>query len=347
MATGGEGDDESDVIWTISAQQRPPINYDDEDDPLVGDIRAAFATTGGSAVRRTGGQPAVVIPELARQYARDPEEAVIRNIPPHEGAEEVRAWSGNNRIPQLVDHQRQVQRIVDAQWNSPAYVFMQYLKGNLQQSGANLSNMFSLSDIPSSARINEPQPPPQTAPGAGAGAGAGPAAAGGGQFRMDLNEGERRDLQFTREVDDVLNTAGVTGRAYFKPTALAGIAAGLSALRRFNAVEYTGAKLEDFYEDDTALQLFAQLVALCIHSSGSLTGRRYLAEMERGQLQVETREKCMEIYTTLNKDERGKFRAATLSEINARRRNFIDSMRNAKRTRGGSGGALTQVRRFT
>lgn len=265
-----------------------------------------------SAVER----PVVMIPQLRDAYEQDPVEAVIDNIPPHEGADDIRIWNNGNQINRLVQHHERANERQNALWRNPVYAFVQLVNGFLLDQGSSTySNSVDIDSVPFQVMIESnvsgaggaPAPAAGAAGAASATGGAG--AAGGaaqvGQFAVnELSEARRRDLDYKRKVDAVLNTTGVTGMSLLTPVMRAGIADALSSLRNFDMNKFENADFEHFLAGKIAMELFAKLVALQIQHLQMDKQTKYNKVVDMQRLRVRIREKCHEIYVTLIYNER-------------------------------------------
>jgi hypothetical protein len=271
-------------------------------DASIDRIRAAFAPTSASdnVAMDERNKHRVFVPALQRAYRDDPQEAIIDNIPPHQGAEDIRLWnSDGQRLDPLVEYHDKLNARQDTLWKNPDYVFDQYLKGFLQKKGggAALSNMFDLNEVPyqlapAPVAVQEPAPRPRpnaktnpapapTIAPAGVGAFVVGAAPGVDADVMDTGAARLRELDYKKTVDAAMDTMGVTGMGILTNAQLAGISAALADLRATNARKFDRATKTSFLRDSSALEDFAQLVAYEITLAEGMIGTgTYLKQVD-------------------------------------------------------------------
>lgn len=284
------------LIWAGTA----PDDLGDAE--VEASVRAAFAGPGRAgntttARVNTTGQPSVVVAPIAAAFARDPVQAITDVLPPAL-ADEVRVHGGVGDLERALEYQRNVQARADAMWATPEYAFVELLKGFLlKRTGEDLSNMILTTSAP------PPLPVVAAAPTGGMPAGVAPAAGAAGAFGLGSASADGvTPAPLSREIVDVAATTAVTGRATFKPAALAGMAQALTKLAQADRAKFMDAHAEQFFPNPTASALFARLTALQILLFSERQGARYFKVGEAPRFAQEATEIANEMAISLRLD---------------------------------------------
>ena len=295
-------------------------------------LKAAF----GGAPASGGGvglaaRPVVRIPELQRRFRDNPTEAVIANVPPHQGADEIRLWNTSGQINQLVAHYQEDQRRLDLMAGNSLVVFSRRVKGFLLEIMSQfVSNMPTLNEIPYQIIRETSAPPQPVAPSRGA---VPPQPPSVGEFVVnEIGEDERRDLEYMRAVDTVLNTTAVTGQAELTDATVAAVAGAASVLRLLNMRKFISKQLKHFLGDQDVLDMFAYLVAVQLFEARIKQNAKYNKVVDLPRVHADGMAKAREINKSVKWDEsREYFVMATPDEIErealayARRRMYAKS----------------------
>jgi hypothetical protein len=266
------------------------------EDAQLEDARLKAAFGGGGLAAR----PVVTIPELQRRFRDNPTEAVIANVPPHQGADEIRLWNTSGQINQLVAHYQEDQRRLDLMARNPLVVFSQRVKGFLLEIMSQfVSNMPTLNEVPYQIirETGGAGVPPQAPL---------PASEGGprvGEFVVnEVGEEQRRDLEYMRAVDTVLNTTAVTGQAELTDATVAAVASATSVLRLLNMRKFISKQLKHFLGDQDVLDLFAYLVALQLLEARIKQNAKYNKVVDLMRVHTEAIAKAREINKSVKWD---------------------------------------------
>lgn len=253
------------VEWTADD------DVDVDEQQVAFTIRQAFGgAKQASPVSRQQPQPptrVVTIPEINQAYRSDPTAAVIANIPPYERPEDIELWNADGRIERMVQWHDEADRRAEALRRNPRYEFSRLVKAFIGDKTHPMdNNIVDIDDPLTNVRVIVPPSVGLTAPtttgaqinvqreagGASAPAFALPSVQADEQRRL-------QDFHFGRQVNDALQTIGVSGRFQLDDTTVMCVSMALNALISHNSRKFRGHDLDAFLGDSLVMSLMARL----------------------------------------------------------------------------------------
>lgn len=219
----------------------------DFNNPVAQRLNSAFSRPDNNPPPPLQGPLGSSIPSISRAFRADPTQAVIDNILPQERPEDILRWDAGGRIERMVE------------FNERAKDRAKILYKDKLRRFANLVNGCINVKIPSETDpvITVYAPPPRNPVGVEQA----PGTEERPIFELRDDHDAARDYQYTRAVNNALNSEGVTGEFALDNQITTGVELALSTLIELDETKFGDASLKDFIEDDHARRLMAFLVA--------------------------------------------------------------------------------------
>jgi hypothetical protein len=354
IADDTDSDSESDMARgimsafnTVSAAAAPKPK--DVGDALVDIIGSVSGGVGG---RDSGGDSmnmVTTIPSINQAFRTNPTAAVIANIPPYERPEDIELWNADGRIERMVQWYDEADQRAEALHRNPRYEFSRKVKTFvLDHRNRTNNNIVDVDDpltnirviVPPStglaevATIGPAQINLQRTPAA-AGSVEGPAFALGGAPGLADQQRRQQDFYYGRQVNDALQTIGVSGRFQLDDTVVLGANLALGSLTSHNARKFRGRKLDEFLGDEAVMTMMVRLAGTHITHMNIVNPPRYYHAHDSKQRKQEIAAIVIEMDEKLKYDHTtNEFTIATDDEID----NQLHEL--AKRIRAARGGRI-------
>jgi hypothetical protein len=361
---GGDADDVSDsdsetamaseimaAFSGVSAAAGPkPKKVDDALVDIIGAVSGG-GNGGGAPIRseNTTGRGATdrvtTIPSINQAYRTDPTAAVIANIPPYERPEDIELWNADGRIERMVQWYDEADQRAEALHRNPRYDFSRKVKTFvLDHRNRTSNNIVDVDDPLTNIRVIVPPSTGLTeVTGVGpaqinlqrtpAAPGEGPAFALGGAS-VDQQR-RQQDFYYGRQVNDALQTIGVSGRFQLDDSVVLGANLALGSLTSHNARKFRGHKLDEFLGDEAVMTMMVRLAGTHITHMNIVNPPRYYHAHDSQQRKKEIAAAVIEMDEKLKYDHTtNEFAIATDDEMD----NQLHEL--AKRIRAARGGRI-------
>ena len=304
--------------FNINPQQRPQALSTSIDNSMyfIGSV------TGGpaEAPQAVSISRVTTIPSINQAYRADPTAAVIANIPPHERPEDIELWNADGRIERAVEWYDEADKRAEALHSNPIYEFSRLVKAfildhrrpldnNLVDTNDPLTNIrvvvppsTGLTEVVGGGQVNIVRPPPVQ------GEVVQPAFAVGGPVSQAEQARRQQDFFYGRQVNDALQTIGVSGRFQLDDSLVLGTELALGSLTSQNSRKFRGRKLEDFLAESAVMALMVRLTGTHLTHMNIINPKRYYHDQDSDRRKRELQAIVIEMDSKLKYDgHRGAF----------------------------------------
>jgi len=316
-------------------------------------------------------RPVTVIQEINDAFNDDPMSAIIDSLAPYHRPSDIRKEFNNGEINKLVAWRQKADDKANAMWNDKEHVFITMVNGFLLQKssvsqGGNVKNMTSRDRESIPIQLSHRQAvvlganevsvnpngytnvaaPPDLSNKAGAAkatettqmlsktgfdiAGIGNVGATAAQQEAKKQE-ELNYLKRLEQVSNVIDTTATSGQEEMTNDMLMAVGSSLSTLSREDR-KFLGAKRQQFYNDETAMTLFAQLVGSEISMRRYTNPDRYYKDLNIKEMKENIKRISMQMRQELCwSAKKNCFVVATQQDIIENRKRRAEELRNAIR----------------
>ena len=269
--------------------------------------------TGGPPPPESIGAPSRVttIPSINQAYRTDPTAAVIANIPPYERPDDIELWNADGRIQRAVEWFDEADKRAEALHNNPRYEFSRLVKAfildhrqpmnsNLVDVNDPLTNIrvvvppsTGLTEVVGGGQVNLVRPPGDVAqPAFAVNPSGGPAE----QARR------QQDFYYGKQVNDALQTIGVSGRFQLDDSTVLGSELALGSLASQNSRKFRGRKLDDFLAEPAVMALMVRLTGTHLTHMNIINPKRYYHDQDSDRRKRELQAIVVEMDSKLKYD---------------------------------------------